>query len=126
MVGDSLGEGQESLGDEDGESGEGEEDGGEESKDRMVGVCLSLVVEHHPEVGEMVAVADSQSGLTLLLTELTARPGPGETSRVPPHTDTPCLSQVNLGVAELQSDQGGLQLHCLVVNRETDQLVVKV
>ena len=61
MVGDSLGEGQESLGDEDGESGEGEEDGGEESKDRMVGVCLSLVVEHHPEVGEMVAVADSQS-----------------------------------------------------------------
>ena len=116
MFGDSLGESQESLGEEEGESGEGEEDGGEEREERIIRICLSLVVEHHTKVGEMIAVADSQRGRAVLLTDITASPGPGEVGSVPPHTVSPSPSQVNLRVVELQSDQGGLQLHTLIVH----------
>ena len=116
MCGDSLGESQESLGDEEGESGEGEEDSGEEREERIIRICLSLVVEHHTEVGEMIAVADSQRGRAVLLTDITTSPGPCEAGSVPPHTVSPSLGLVNLRVVELQSDQGGLQLHSLIVN----------
>ena len=125
MFCDSLGESQECLGDEDGESGDGEEDGGEESEDRIIRIRLAPVVKHHTEVGEMIAVTDSERGRAVLLADLTAAPGPGEAGRVPPDTVSPSTSQLNLRVVELQSDQGGLQLHSLIVNRETDQMVVK-
>ena len=116
MLGDSLGESQERLGDEDGESGEGEEDGGEESEDWMVRLGLAPVVKHHTEVCEMIAVTDSHRGRAVLLTDLTASPGPGEVGRVPPDTVSPSSSQVKVRVVELQSDLGGLQLHTLIVN----------
>ena len=125
MLGDSLGESQECLGDEDGESGEGEEDGGEESEDWILRVGLAPVVKHHTEVCEMIAVTDSHRGRAVLLTDLTASPGPGEASRVPPDTVSPTTSQVRVRVVELQSDQRALQPHSLIVNREADQVVVK-
>ena len=74
------------LGDDDGDAGDDEQDPGEDREDGVPGLRLPHVVEHDPEVGQVIAVAHRHSVIGLLQGQRAARPGPIQQGLVPPHT----------------------------------------
>ena len=72
------------LGCQDGERGDGEEDVCEDVEVWITSISVSSVVEHDPEVGEMLAVAGGEHGGGGA--DLTPSTGPAQLLVIPPHT----------------------------------------